>query len=247
MNDGSYLIDSRNTWAAYDVHPRTGQVIWQLGGRHSSFKLGPGAAPAFQHDARQQPNGDITFFDNGGTPKVQPQSRAIELALDRQTMTATLVRSEAHSPSLLAPSQGSTQALADGDWMVGWGQEPYISEYSSTGALLFDAHMPTGYQSYRAYRQAWTGRPLTPPRMALRRAGTGATVYASWNGATEVASWRVLAGSSATALSPVASARRSGFETAIAIARAPAAGSWFSVQALSASGAVLGASPAARF
>ena len=60
--DGDLLIDSRNTWAAYDVNPKTGQVRWQLGGKHSSFKMGPGAATAWQHDARQQPNGSITLL-----------------------------------------------------------------------------------------------------------------------------------------------------------------------------------------
>ncbi len=88
--DGDLLVSSRNTWAAYDVDPKTGQVRWELGGRHSSFKLGPGAATAWQHDARQQPNGAITFFDNGAFPQVHTQSRAIELALNQATMTATL-------------------------------------------------------------------------------------------------------------------------------------------------------------
>jgi hypothetical protein len=70
-------------------------------------------------------------------------------------------------------------------------------------------------------------------------------VYASWNGATEVASWRVLAGSSPAALRPAASAPRSGFETAIAVAGAPA-GAYVAVQALDAAGTVLASSRAVR-
>jgi len=54
------------------------------------------------------------------------------------------------------------------------------------------------------------------------------TVYVSWNGATGVNSWRVFGGSSAAALKPVATASKSGFETAIT-ARARA---YVSVQAL---------------
>ena len=244
---GDLLIDARNTWAAYDTDPRTGQVRWRLGGRRSSFKLGPGAVPAYQHDAREQPNGNITFFDNGATPKVHPQSRVIELALNTSSMTATLVRRDEHSPALVAGSQGNMQALAGGDWVVGWGQSPYLSEFGPSGQLLFDAHMPSTYESYRTYRQTWAGQPTSPPAFALARAGARATVYASWNGATRVASWRVLSGSSAASLAPLAGAPRSGFETAIALARAPAGGSWLSVQALSATGAVLGVSPARRF
>jgi hypothetical protein len=242
MQDGSLLIDARNTWAAYDVDRRTGRVLWRLGGRRSSFKMGAGTATAYQHDARQQPNGNITFFDNGGTPKAHSQSRAIEIALDTQTMTATLVRRVEHSPALLAGSQGDTQALASGAWMVGWGEEPWMTEYSPSGQVLFDAHLPAHWESYRVYRQSWTGRPTTAPAVAVSRAGGRATVYASWNGATEVASWRVLAGASTGALAPAGAAAKTGFETAIALASAPPAGSFFEVQALDANGDVLAAS-----
>jgi Arylsulfotransferase (ASST) len=242
MHDGSLLIDARNTWAAYDTDPRTGQVRWRLGGRRSSFKLGPGASTAYQHDAREQPNGNITFFDNGATPKIHPQSRVIELALNTTSMTATLVRREEHSPALVAGSQGNMQALAGGDWMVGWGQSPYLTEFGPSGQVLFDAHMPSSYESYRVFRQSWTGQPSSPPTAVL----AGSTVYASWNGATTVASWRVLTGTSASSLAAVANAPRAGFETSVKLPSAPAKGSFFSVQALSPTGAVLGASPPLR-
>jgi Arylsulfotransferase (ASST) len=245
MRSGDLLIDARNTWTAYDTDPRTGIVRWRLGGKRSSFKLGPGATPAYQHDAREQPNGNITFFDNGATPKAHPQSRAIELTLDTGSMTATLVRRDEHTPPLVAGSQGNTQALPSGDWMVGWGQSPYLTEFSAAGTVLFDAHMPASYESYRVLRQEWTGQPAVPPAFSLTRSGTRATVYASWNGATTVASWRVLAGPSRTALAPVAGAARGGFETAIAVPSLRT-GSWVSVQALSAGGAVLGSAAARR-
>ncbi len=65
------------------------------------------------------------------------------------------------------------------------------------------------------------------------------SVYASWNGATEVASWRVLAGPSPSQLAPVASAAKSGFETTIAT---PGPEPYVAVQALNSAGAVLGTS-----
>ncbi|MGH2902143.1 MAG: arylsulfotransferase family protein [Solirubrobacteraceae bacterium] len=241
--DGDLLVDARDTWAAYAVDPKTGRVRWELGGKHSSFKLGPGASTAWQHDAIQQPDGAITFFDNGATPVVHPQSRAIELSLDTATMTATLVRRYEHKNSLVAGSQGNVQALANGDWMVGWGQAGYLSEETPGGQILFNAHLPPGWESYRTFAQPWSGRPAEPPALAVAHAGkpAGAVVYASWNGATEVASWRVLAGSSQSALAPVASAPKGGFETAIATPAA-VAGGYVAVQALDGAGAVIGVS-----
>jgi hypothetical protein len=247
-HDGDLLVDARNTWAAYDVDPHSGQVRWRLGGKHSSFAMGPGTRTAWQHDAREQPDGTITFFDNGATPAVHKQSRALQLRIDVPGRTATLVREQAHpGKALVAGSQGNVQALSDGSWMVGWGEAPYISEFSSSGSLLFDAHLPAPYESYRAYRLPWSGQPRDAPALALVRSpsGSGATAYASWNGATLLASWRVLAGTSPGALAPVASAAKGGFETALAV---PAAkpGSYVQVQALDASGAVIGVSRARR-
>jgi hypothetical protein len=241
--DGDLLVDSRNTWAAYDVDAKTGQVRWQLGGRRSSFKLGPGASTAWQHDAIQQPDGTITFFDNGASPPVHKQSRAIELALNTHDMTATLVRSYEHRNPLVAGSQGNVQALADGDWMVGWGQAGYLSEVDPQGQVLFNAHLPPGWESYRTFAMPWSGHPAQPPAVAAQVAPghAGADVYASWNGATEVASWRVLAGASTSSLKPVAQAAKSGFETTVA-APGVTAGAYVQVQALSPAGTVLGAS-----
>jgi hypothetical protein len=256
--EGDLLIDARNTWAAYDVDARTGQVRWRLGGRRSSFALGAGARTAYQHDARRQADGTITFFDNGATPAVHPQSRAIAVRLDRAAKAASVVREAVHpGKALVAGSQGNLQALANGDWMVGWGEVPYVSEFGPGGALLFDAHLPSTYESYRAYRLPWSGQPSDSPALAVVRSspaqkgattaasGGPATVYASWNGATQVAAWRVLSGSSQSSLAPVASAARKGFETAVPLPRL-ASGAYVAVQALDARGAVIGASRAKR-
>jgi arylsulfotransferase ASST len=245
QQDGDLLIDARNTWAAYDVDPKTGQVRWQLGGRDSSFKMEPGTATAWQHDARQQPGGAITFFDNGAFPQVHSQSRAIEVTLDMGTMTATLARDYQHQNPLVAGSQGNVQALAGGDWMVGWGQAGYLSEVDPAGQVLFNAHLPPGWESYRTYALPWSGQPTEPPAVAVARpSGAGQTVvYASWNGASNVASWRVLAGSSPPSLASVAAAPRTAFETAIPLP-ASAPGPYVAVQALDAAGAVIGASAA---
>jgi Arylsulfotransferase (ASST) len=243
--DGSLLVSARNTWTVYDVDPRSGQILWRLGGRRSSFKLAPGAASAFQHDPRELPDGAISEFDNGASPKVHDQSRAVVLSLDRQDATATLASQFTHTPPLLSESQGSVQALANGDWFVGWGQEPYFSEFGPEGQLLFDAHLPAHDRSYRAYRFPWTGMPAHPPAFAFQPGGQGAgTVYASWNGATLVSAWRVLAGRTPTTLVPVAQVARSGFETAIAVPQGTV-GPDVTVQALDASGGVLGTAPTA--
>lgn len=244
--DGSLLISARNTWTIYELDSRSGQIRWRLGGKRSSFRMGRGTPTAWQHDPREVAEDEISIFDNGASPAVRGQSRGIVVRIDSAHQTATLIAQLTHVPGVLAASQGNLQLLANGDWFLGWGQEPYFSEVSSTGATLFDAHFPSGDQSYRDFRFPWTGTPAHRPAFALSRTTAGLrTAYASWNGSTLVARWNVLVGPSESALSAVAEAPRAGFETAIPIS-APAAGSYITVQALDASGNVLATGPVER-
>jgi hypothetical protein len=240
--DGTTLISARNTWTLYELDTLTGQVLTRIGGKSSTVKLATGAATAYQHDATVQPNGTITVFDNGAVPVVHPQSRALVLSIDPQTKTDTVLAQYEHPSGLSSYSQGDVQALSNGDMFVGWGAEPFFSEFSSSGQLLFDAHLHGAYQTYRAYRFPWTGTPGSPPAIAVSTSAGGKgplTVYASWNGDTQTTTWRVLAGPSAKQLAPVGGGPRAGFETAIAT---PGPEPYVAVQALDAAGAVIGTS-----
>jgi hypothetical protein len=242
--NGSILISSRNTSALYELSQSSGQVTAQIGGKHSTVKLGAGTATAYQHDAQVLPNGEISVFDNGGVPKVHPQSRGIVIAVDSSAKTDRLVAEYEHSQPLAAGSQGGVQMLEDGDVFIGWGAEPYVTEYASNGTVLYNAHLPAKTESYRGYRYQWTSTPANTPAVAVAAAaGENTTVYASWNGATTVASWQVLAGASSTTLAPAGSASKSGFETPISIAGKPA---YVAVQALGAGGEVLSTSPSIK-
>jgi Arylsulfotransferase (ASST) len=241
QHSGDLLISARNTWAAYDIDHRTGAIVWTLGGRKSSYKLSSGAVFAFQHDVRLHADSDSTvtlFDDGGGPPRVHTESRAITVRLDTSGKVATLVSQKQHSPALAAAFEGNVQALPDGDEFVGWGQQPYFSEYNARGQMMFDARFVDSNSSYRAYRFPWTGKPAAPPSVAVSAEGNSANVYVSWNGATQVASWRVLAGSASDSLQAVVTATNQGFESQIAIATQP----YVAVQALDAAGRTLATS-----
>ncbi len=243
QSGGQTLLSARNTWAMYQLDTSTGQVLTRIGGRHSDISLAAGARTAFQHDAEMLGSGDISIFDNGAVPKVHPQSRGLVLSLDPNTRTATVVAQYEHPSALSSGSQGNVQTLPNGNIFVGWGAVPYFSEFSAGGQLLFDAHMHGSYQSYRGYRSPWTGSPGGLPSIAARSSSSSSpvTVYASWNGDTRTATWQVIAGASRKALAPVASAPRTGFETAITT---PGPERYVAVQALDSAGSVIGTSHA---
>ncbi|MCW3018512.1 MAG: ArsR family transcriptional regulator [Solirubrobacterales bacterium] len=240
--DGDFIVSSRNTWAGYEIDHLTGAVLWRLGGKRSSFKMGAGTGFAWQHDIRWQPDGTLTIFDDGATPKEHSESRAIRERIDWKRRAVALIGRDVHTPALLAGSQGDDQVLPDSNSFVGWGEEPYFSEFNPDGQMLFDAHIPSPGQSYRAYRYPWSATPAAPPAVAVTASGAeAATVYASWNGATGVSAWRVLGGPTAATLSTIATVPSTGFETATPVTGADA---YFAVQALGAGAQVLGTSAA---
>jgi hypothetical protein len=219
-SDGNLLVSARNTRTIYKLDRMTGRVLWRLGGKHSDFAIPPDARFAWQHDARRQPDGTITLFDNGLTV-----TRALVLSVDERRRRVALVREYRQPRNLLSTSQGNVQVLPNGNVFVGWGGQPYISEFSHDGRLLYDARIGTGqitrnglgYISYRAYRTAWSGRGIGSPAIVARRAGTHTFAYVSWNGDTRVTHWAALAGTDADHLAPLSSVPRTGFETVIRV------------------------------
>jgi hypothetical protein len=244
--NGDLFISARTTWAGYQLQGNTGRILWRLGGEKSSFEMGPGTRTAWQHDGRVLPDGEVTFFDDGSNPPEHPQSRGVRIALDFKTHQARLRFAYTHpEPRLLAASQGNMQTLPDGSVVIGYGAVPQISEYAAGGALLFDAHLPLDMTFYRAFRFPWRGRPLSPPEVLANQNNTGeaTTVHASWNGATEVSAWRVLAGSDPGSLAARTTIPASGFESSTTL---PKQYTYAAVQALDATGRVLGTSPTVR-
>jgi len=248
---GDFLVSMRNTWAAYLVNATTDKIEWTLGGKKSSFTFGPGAAFQWQHDVAFGVGGHsdstVTMFDDhccqltgGGTSVAATgASRGLVLDLNHSARKATLVAQYSGGDKFETEYMGDTQPLANGDTFVGWGSEPYFSEYGPSGQQLMEANFPGPDLSYRETLEPWVGEPLSAPAGAARQADGRTTVYASWNGATQVGSWRVLAGALAGKLRVVASAARSGFETAVPL---PASYSSFEIEALDSGGRVIGAS-----
>lgn len=245
LPNGALLVSMRNTSAVYLINPRTNRIIWTLGGKYSSFTAGPGATFIKQHDARlvrpatggQGQDVELTLFNNNVADTTnQNPSEGMVLSLNTVAHRATLVRAYGHHPPLTAYVEGSMQLLPNGHAVVGWGSEPFFSEYGPSGRQLLDVRWPGADTSYRAlFTDTWIGTPYYPPSGAVR----GSKVYASWNGATNVAKWEVLAGSSAANLKTVARGSRTGFETALKLSRTYRA---YEVRALTGNNRVLGTS-----
>ena len=215
--DGNLLISARHTNAVYKIHRRTGEVLWRLGGKKSDFRMGPGTRFALQHDAQRVANGHLRVFDNGAKAKKDQRPSSVKvLRLDTRRMRATLVRRLRQPDGMWAESQGNAHTAGGGGVMVGWGSTGAFSWLDARGRVLFDAHLPAEYDSYRAYLAGWMGRPAARPAVQAKREDEQVTVWASWNGATGVSAWQMLAGNKPRALRPVGRpAPWTGLETTI--------------------------------
>jgi hypothetical protein len=251
LGANGFITSFRNTWAAYAVDTKhNSSTSWILGGKRSTFTLPASAQFHWQHDVQVHSGSLVSVFDDACCEVVGPfkfgkpngPSRGLVLKLDMAKHTASLVAQYTRGSKFEVGFQGNMQLQPNGNVLVGWGSAPYFTEYSKAGKVLLDGVLPSPDLSYRAYLSKWIGLPTTPPSGAARNVKNGkATVYASWDGATKVAAWRVLAGANAKSLKTAAGRARTGFETSLTLARRY---SVYKVQALDGKGHVLSTSGA---
>ncbi len=230
------LVSARKVSTIYSIDRATGQVKWRLRGdgikpEANDFRMGTGARFGYQHDAERLPNGDISLFDNGSAKSlstVRPQSSGLILRLlpakkKGRKARAILVRRFAHPDEpVIAGSQGSTEILANGNAFIGWGSKSRITEFTADGSIAFDATFEQApVNSYRAHKAAWQGVPPGRPAIASKRGSEGKPprVWASWNGANQIAAWVVVSGPGPKKLKAVASSAWRNLETRIPVPR----------------------------
>lgn len=238
LDDGHLLISSRNTWCLYKVDRSTGEVIWRINGKQSDFEVSSAARFSWQHHVRSQGSSGLTLFDNANN--TGNRSRGLVLDYNATTRRVDLVHAYEHPAAFLSETLGSVQLLPSGEVFVGWGAQPYFSGFAEPGTQLSDGEFPVGLRSYRTFLVDWTGQPSESPAIVARANPAGGfVVYASWNGATEIDRWVVLAGKSRSALEQIGSQPWTGFETVIAV---NSSGPYFAVAAVDRSGREIGRS-----
>ncbi|KAI9928372.1 hypothetical protein ASPWEDRAFT_182037 [Aspergillus wentii DTO 134E9] len=220
----SYLISSRYTCSLFLID-KDGNVTWHIHGQTGGdFDLGIGATFCYQHDARfahhspEKATLHIHNNENANFPPYTTLTTGLVLDIDFKTKKVTANRTLYDSDEFVfVHSQGSYQNLTNDHVLLGHGSTPKIEEYDEHGACVMRARFghDIGMQSYRAYRKPWVGRPKTKPDVVACPEKGKMAVYVSWNGATDVQSWKILTGSGSGNLSVAETAPRNGFETKV--------------------------------
>ena len=243
-NDGNLLLSSRNLSEITKIDLHTGDIIWRLGGRASMFQFTNSVPFAYQHDVRQLPNGDITVFDNHGTPENPAPSRGVEYRIDEVHRAVTQVWSYTPSSPVFATYLGNVQRLPDGNTFLSWGA-PYtksgynfltMTELTPYNRTVFEFTFDQPYVSYRAFLFPWHGSPTSQPALAFKTDGNALVLGYSWNGATDVAGYRVFGGKTSTVLLKIEEEKKVDFETQSRLALGQGGDCYFQVAALDAGG-----------
>jgi hypothetical protein len=186
-SDFNLIVSARHTWAIYKVNRHHGNIMWQLqtgltsGGKYttgpkSTFKIGPGAAFAWQHDPEPLGNDTYRIFDNNSNQVLPPPylpAHALTIHINMATKTAVDVGHINYSgPTMIAGSQGDTQLLPGSHILIGWGAGADITEVNANRQQVFDAAFKgSGFNTYRAYKAPWVGTPATFPTVSMNTVG----------------------------------------------------------------------------
>ncbi len=161
---GNVIVSFRHLNQVLSIAPGWGEIEWRLGGPGSDFTF-PNPADRFyhQHTAIELPNGHILMFDNGNTrPEAEggQYSRALELALDFNAMTATKVWEYRNTPDIFSRSICGVFVMKNGNRLVNFGRSQdlvalpiTLAEVSPSGEVLWKSELPAPplRRRYRAY------------------------------------------------------------------------------------------------
>lgn len=215
--EGDYFVSARHlntvikVAGSNNVHgAKPGSIIWRLDGKFNDFKGVEAVDLSRQHDVQHvrttATETTLSLFNNQW--QVRKGNRRLSnvqlIVLNNETMTVKVLKKYYNPEGSFSFAQGNMQMLSNGNTFAGWGTVPQITEFSPTGDVLFHAHIGRinktephdNTQNYRSFKAPWTGKPrLDPKLVAYSRSCTAnqtnsLVAYVSWNGATEVKSWR---------------------------------------------------------
>ena len=175
--NGNVIVSARHLNSVFYISTSDGHIIWKMGGspynkdgaRYIQVVNDPQTAFYGQHDARFQPNGDISLFDDHtGMPGV---ARGAVYSLDLNAGTAQVAWQ--YLGSISSGAMGSFRRYSDGSSVIGWGlpgQAPGLvfTEVNAAGQPLLELSFTSGQSSYRALKY-----PLAAFDANLLRASAG--------------------------------------------------------------------------
>ena len=145
------VISTRHTDAVYGIRRSSGEIVWKIGGSKTADSLRIIGDPADkllggQHDVRVAEDGSLSIYDNGKDRPRRPRVvfYRLEPAHGRARYLGQLNDSEIKTSHCC----GSARELADGGWLVSWGDNPLITAFDGRRQIAFRLELAAS--SFRA-------------------------------------------------------------------------------------------------
>ncbi|KAK7888343.1 hypothetical protein LTR67_008689 [Exophiala xenobiotica] len=263
FGDGDYLYSGRHANTVYRVNHSDSSIVWRLGGKISDFSMDFNFSSQHHATIHSESGSTVilTLLDNAADdqerqPNTAKTSSAKMVELDTETMTAKLLNEWYRPDGKISDKRGNVNMMPNGNVFVAWSDSGYMTEHTSTPdkKLVLEASFASSrFSTYRAYKSNFTGTPIEPPAMKAFGIQSDSdssyamtSFYISWNGATEVRSWKFYGAQNRThqeSFECIGTANRTGFETTFS-----EKGTWKYVyaQALAANGSTLAKSNVER-
>lgn len=172
-SDGNLLVSFRNLNAVYKIDRKSGRIIWQLGGKHNSFRFVNDKGFSGQHDIRALPGGIISLFDNSTALPDEKGTRAVEYRIDAAGHTAERVYEYRYKPELYSASLGSYQH-GEKYRLINYGfvfrPDPSITVIDEHNRPAVQVFFRDSIKAYRSYFSD-AGKMIRRPKVFAERAG----------------------------------------------------------------------------
>ena len=196
-------MSARYTNCIYKISGEDGTILWRLGGTNSDFHM-VDLNFSRQHDAQwlefDEDTEVISFLDNGAddfgySTSNTSSALVVRLAKGAHQPQATTMQRIWRPDGGVSQLRGNFQILPNGNRLINWSENAYITEHAVDGRLLMKASFSSKrFVTYRVHKLPFEGFPSERPKLhaAAYRAGKSAltSYFVSWNGATNVAKWR---------------------------------------------------------
>jgi len=191
--DGHILVSARHLSETTKINRNTGEIIWRLSGRKSSFTFlnDPQNGTSYQHSISALGNGRYMVFDNGNNHNPQV-SRAVEYQLNPTNRTATMVWQFRDTPQEFSGFMGNAQRLPNGNTLINWVYDKIV-EVDPKGAKHFEIKLVGFNTIYRVYRFPWEG-VVKVPYLIVEPYPDNTTLLFNKFGDTNVAYYRIYGG-----------------------------------------------------
>jgi hypothetical protein len=141
--DDCYYLSMKEIGSVARIPRATGEIDWMVNGKLNDFEFLNGAAPGvMQHQFEVLGDGRLLLFDNGAPER--GYSRAVELQLDFEAMTAEEIWDYVRVPSVYVYAKGDVQRFSDNTTQVTWSTSGEMQIVDESGVVLWQLNADLG-------------------------------------------------------------------------------------------------------